>query len=181
MGIEILNDMINQLDIIDIHRTFYLKTEDYTFIFKCTWDICQSILVLEVWSNFTELKLYSTCFLITVELITTQEQKITIKAPNVWRLIKTFLNSPWIKMKSRWKLENVLIWKTTSITSELVECNWSSALRGLYCFIQARFVFIVLCFIALRRYCVSLQTEVYGNPAMSKFIGAICPTAFSHW
>ena len=48
MGIENLNDMINQLDIIDIHRTFYLKTEDYTFFFKCTWDICQNILVLEV-------------------------------------------------------------------------------------------------------------------------------------
>lgn len=34
MGIENLNDMINQLDIIDIHRTYYLKTEDYTFFFQ---------------------------------------------------------------------------------------------------------------------------------------------------
>jgi hypothetical protein len=37
------------------------------------------------------------------------------------------------------------------------------------------------CFIALRRYCVFCKLKVCGNPASSKSIGAIFPTACAHF
>ena len=36
---EALNDTIDQIDLIDIYRTFYPETADYTF--KCVWNILQ--------------------------------------------------------------------------------------------------------------------------------------------
>lgn len=36
--------------------------------------------------------------------------------------------------------------------------------------------FIVLCFIALHRYCVSYKLKVCGNRVSSKSIGAVFPT-----
>ena len=37
---EALNDTIDQIDLIDIYRTFHPKTTEYTF-FKCSWNILQ--------------------------------------------------------------------------------------------------------------------------------------------
>ena len=38
---QILNDAMNQLDIVDIYRTFHLKTMNFTFFFKCSWNLLQ--------------------------------------------------------------------------------------------------------------------------------------------
>ena len=38
---QALNDTIDQIDLIDIHRTFHPKTADYTFFLKCARNILQ--------------------------------------------------------------------------------------------------------------------------------------------
>ena len=38
---ETLNDTMDQLDIIDIYRTFHPKTMNFTFFLKCTWNLLQ--------------------------------------------------------------------------------------------------------------------------------------------
>ena len=37
---QALNDTLNKMDLIDISRTFHLKTTDY-FYLKCSWNILQ--------------------------------------------------------------------------------------------------------------------------------------------
>ena len=38
---QTLNDTMDQLDLIDIYRTFHLKTRNFTFFFKCTRKLLQ--------------------------------------------------------------------------------------------------------------------------------------------
>ena len=38
---QTLNDTMDQLDLIDIYRTFHPKTMNFTFFFKCTWSLLQ--------------------------------------------------------------------------------------------------------------------------------------------
>ena len=38
---QTLNDTIDQLDLIDINRTFHPKTMNFTFFFKCSWNLLQ--------------------------------------------------------------------------------------------------------------------------------------------
>jgi hypothetical protein len=36
--IEDLNNVVNELDLTDIHGTLHLTAPEYTFFLKCTWD-----------------------------------------------------------------------------------------------------------------------------------------------
>ena len=38
---QTLNDTIDQLDLIDICRTFHPQTMNFTFFLKCTWNLLQ--------------------------------------------------------------------------------------------------------------------------------------------
>ena len=38
---QALNDTMDQLDLIDIYRTFHPKTMNFTFFLKCTWNLLQ--------------------------------------------------------------------------------------------------------------------------------------------
>ena len=38
---QALNDTLNNMDLIDIYRTFHPKTTEYTFFLKCSWNILQ--------------------------------------------------------------------------------------------------------------------------------------------
>ena len=64
--------------------------------------------------------------------------------------------------------------------------NGLTVLKPLYMYTEMEHLrtgvphFIVLCFTALCRYCVFYRLKVCGNPALSKSIGAIFPTAFAH-
>ena len=40
-GTQALNDTINQIDLIDIYRTFHPKNGRMHFLLKCTWNILQ--------------------------------------------------------------------------------------------------------------------------------------------
>ena len=88
------------------------------------------------------------------------------------KINQDILNSTWIKMKSWWKVENIFIWKITKrLHPSLLSAT--EAVLGEYSIYRHTSVFIVLCFIALHGYCVSLRSE--------EFISATCPVAFSHW
>jgi len=38
---QTFNDAIDQLDLIDIYRTFHPKTMNFTFFLKCPWNLLQ--------------------------------------------------------------------------------------------------------------------------------------------
>ena len=38
---QTLNDTIDQIDLIDIYRTFHPKKMNFTFFLKCTWNFLQ--------------------------------------------------------------------------------------------------------------------------------------------
>ena len=38
---QVLNDTLEEMDLIDIFRTFHPNAEEYTIILKCTWTILQ--------------------------------------------------------------------------------------------------------------------------------------------
>ena len=38
---QTLNDTIDELDLIDIYRTFHPKIMNFTFFLKCTWNLLQ--------------------------------------------------------------------------------------------------------------------------------------------
>ena len=68
METEALNDTIDQIDLIDIYRTFPPKTADYTFFSSAhgTFSRIDHILVTNQASvNFKKLKLYQASFLTT--------------------------------------------------------------------------------------------------------------------
>ena len=39
--IQVLNDTLEEMDLIDIFRTFHPNAEEYTILLKCTWTILQ--------------------------------------------------------------------------------------------------------------------------------------------
>ena len=38
---QTLNTTLDQMDLIDIFRSFHTNAEEYTFFLKCTWNILQ--------------------------------------------------------------------------------------------------------------------------------------------
>ena len=38
---QTLNDIVDQLDLTDIYRTFHPQIMNFTFFLKCTWNILQ--------------------------------------------------------------------------------------------------------------------------------------------
>ena len=39
---QVLNDVLDEMDLIDILRTFHPNAERIHLLFKCTWDILQA-------------------------------------------------------------------------------------------------------------------------------------------
>ena len=94
---QTLNDTIDQLDLIDIYRTFYPKTMNFTFFSRAHGTFSRIDHILGHKSNLDKLK--------KIEIIPSifsdhnalrldpNYRKKTIKNSNIWRLNNTLLNN----------------------------------------------------------------------------------------
>ena len=93
---QTLNDTIDQLDLIDIYRTFHPKTMNFTFFSSAhrTFSRITSWAINLALVNSKKLKSFQASFLTQCHKIRSQlQEKKIIKNPNIWRLNNTLLNN----------------------------------------------------------------------------------------
>ena len=93
---QTLTDTIDQLDLIDIYRTFHPQTINFTFSSSAhgTFSRIDHILAHKLaLVNSKELKSFQSSFLTHCSKIRSQLQEKTIKNSNIWRLNNTLLNN----------------------------------------------------------------------------------------
>ena len=94
---QALNDTIDQIDLIDIYRTFHLKTADYTFFSRAHGTLSRIDHILGHKSSlsiFKKIEIISSIFSDqnTMRLEMNYREK-NVKNTNTWRLNNTFLNN----------------------------------------------------------------------------------------
>ena len=99
--IQTLNDTIDQLDLIDIHRTFHLKTMNFTFFSSAHGTLSRIDHILghkSILGKFKKIEITSGIFSDhnAVRLDVNHKRK-TIKNSNIWRLNNTLLNNQQIR------------------------------------------------------------------------------------
>ena len=107
---EALNDTIDQIDLIDIYKTFHPKTEDYTFFSSAhgTFSRIDHILGHKLrLSKFKKIEIISSIFsdhnLMRLEM---NYREKNVKNTNTWRLNNTLLNNQVSLKKSKRKSKN---------------------------------------------------------------------------
>ena len=99
---QTLNDTIDQLDLIDINRTFHPKTMDFTFFSSAhrTFSRIDHILGHKTsLGKFKRIEIISSLFSdhSAIRLDVNCREKKTIKKTNIWRINNTLLNNKQIK------------------------------------------------------------------------------------
>ena len=97
---QALNEALNQMDLIDIYRTFHPKATEYTFFSSAhgTFSKIDHILGYKSkFGNFKKIEIISSIFsdhnAIQLEI---NNKKETSKNTNTWRLNNMLLNNQWI-------------------------------------------------------------------------------------
>ena len=104
---QTLNDTIDQLDLIDIYRTFHPKTMNFTFFSRAHRTFSRIDRILGHKSNLGKFKKTEIIPSIlsdhnAVRLDVNYRRK-TIKNSNIWRLLNTLLNNQQSQKKSKKK------------------------------------------------------------------------------
>ena len=105
---QTLNDTIDQLDLIDIYRTFHPKTMNFTFFSSARGTFFRIDHILGCKSSlgkFKKIEITSSIFPdhSAVRLDVNYRKKKTIKNTNIWRLNNTLLNNQQITEEIRKK------------------------------------------------------------------------------
>ena len=97
---QVLNDTIHQLDLIDIYRTFYPKTMNFTFFSSAHGNFSRIDHILGHKSSlgkFKKIEIISSIFsdlnAVRLDVNYRKKKKKTIKNTNIWRLNNTLLNN----------------------------------------------------------------------------------------
>ena len=92
-----LNDTIDQLNLIDIYRTFHPENNEFHLFLKCTWTFSRIDHILGHKSSFGKLKkneiipsIFSDHNAVRLDL---NYRRKNIKNSNIWRLNNTLLNN----------------------------------------------------------------------------------------
>ena len=107
---EALNDTIDQIDLIDIYRTFHPKTADYTFFSSVHRTFSRIDYIVghkSSLSKFKKIEIISSIFSDhnTMRLEISYREK-NVKNTNTWRLNNTLLNNQVSLKKSKRKSKN---------------------------------------------------------------------------
>ena len=94
---QVLNDTLDEMDIIDIFRTFHPNAEEYTFFSSAHGTFSRTDYILGHKSNLSKFKkteIVSTIFSNhnTMTLYINYKEK-TVRNTNTWRLNNMFLNN----------------------------------------------------------------------------------------
>ena len=96
---QALNEALNQMDLIDIYRTFHPKATEYTFLSSSygTFSKVDHILGYKSnLSNFKKIEIISSIFSDHNAIRLEINKKKTAKNTNMWRLNNMLLNNQWI-------------------------------------------------------------------------------------
>ena len=139
---EALNDTIDQIDLIDIFRTFHPKVEEYTFFSSAHGTFSR---IDHIWgqkSNLGKFKkteivssIFSNYSAMKVEI---NYKKKTVKNTNTWRLNSALLNDKEITEEIKEEIKKYL--ETNDNENTMIQNLWDAAkavLRGKYIAIQA--------------------------------------------
>ena len=140
--IEALNDKIDQIDLIDIYRTFHLITADYTFFSSAHGTFSKIDHILGHKSSlgkFKKIEILSSVFSDHNAMrLDINYRKRSIKNTNTWRLNNTLLNSEVITEEIKEEIKKYL--ETNDNGDTMTQNLWNAAkavLRGKFIAIQA--------------------------------------------
>ena len=139
---EALNDKIDQIDLIDIYRTFHPKTTDYTFFSSAHRTFSRIYHILghkSSLSKFKKTEIISSIFSVhnAIRLEINYRGK-KVKNTNTWRLNNTLLNNQEITEEIEQEMKKYL--ETNDNESTTIQNLWDAAkavLRGKFIAIQA--------------------------------------------
>ena len=94
-----LNDTMDQIDLIDIYRTFHPENNEFHLFLKCTWTFSRIDHILGHKSSFGKFKkieiipsIFSDLNAVRLD-VNYRKKKKTIKNTNIWRLNNMLLNN----------------------------------------------------------------------------------------
>ena len=139
---EALNDTIDQIDLIDIYRTFHWKTADYSFFSSVHRTFSRTDHILghkSSLSKFKKTEIISSIFSDhnAMRLEINYREK-NVKNTNTWRLNNTWLNNQEITEEIKDEIKNYL--ETNDNESTTIQNLWDAAkavLRGKFIAIQS--------------------------------------------
>ena len=107
---QALNDTIDQMDLIDIYRTFHPKTSDYTFFSSAHGTFSRTDHIMghkSSLSKFKKIEMISSIFSDhnTMRLEISYREK-NVKNTNTWRLNNTLLNNQEIMEEIKEEIKN---------------------------------------------------------------------------
>ena len=108
---QALNEALNQMDFIDIYRTFHPKATEYTFFSNAhgTFSKIDHILVYKSsLGNFKKTEIISSIFSDHKATQLDINKKKTAKNTNMWRLNNMLLNNQWIIVEIKEEVKNYL-------------------------------------------------------------------------
>ena len=139
---EALNDTIDQIDLIDIYRTFHPKTADYTFFSSAHGTFSRIDHILGHKSSlgkFKKIEIISSIFsdhnAMRLEI---NDRGKNVKNTNTWRLNNTLLNNQEITEEIKEEIKKYL--ETNDNKNTMIQNLWDAAkavLRGKFIAIQA--------------------------------------------
>ena len=109
---QVLNDIVDEVDIIDIFRTFHLNAEEYTFFSSAHGTLSRIDHILGHKSNlskFKKVEIVSSIFSDhnAMRLDINYKEK-SVRNTNTWRLNSTFLNSQQVTEEIKWEKKTFL-------------------------------------------------------------------------
>ena len=141
METQVLNDTLDEMDLIDIFRTFHLNGEEYTFS-STAHAIFSRSQILGHKSNvskFKKIEIISSIFSNhNIMRLDINYKKKTVKNINTWRLNNTFLNNQQVTEEIKKEIKQFL--ETNDNKNRTTQNQWDAAkavLRGKFIAIQS--------------------------------------------
>ena len=140
---QVLNDTLDEMDLIDIFRTFHPIAEDYTFFSSARGTFSRIDHILGHKSNlskFKKIEIVSGIFSNhkAMRLDINYKKKKPVKNTNTWRLNNTFLNNQQVTEEIKREIKKFL--ETNDNESMATQNLWNAAkavLRGKFKAIQS--------------------------------------------
>ena len=105
---QVLNDTLDEMDLIDIFRTFHPNAEEYTFFSSAHGTFSRIDHILGHKSNlskFKKIEIVSSIFSDhNIMRLDISYKKKSVRNTNTWKLNNTFLNNR-LWQKSKWKFK----------------------------------------------------------------------------
>ena len=141
---QALNDTLDQMNLIDIYRTFHPKITEYTFFSSAHGTFCQVDHILGHKSSLGKFKKIETVSSIFSEhnamRLDINYKEKTVKYTNTWRLNNTLLNNPEIAEETKEEIKKYIEKNDNENTTK--QNLWDAAkaiLRGKFIAVQSYF------------------------------------------